>query len=87
MSAWMDVVKRMMGHVGDATLIELALDGLDREARARAEAHLRHCALCRRALRDWMELHDGLASLVPPQTAPAGLEVRIVSRINQEGRA
>jgi hypothetical protein len=87
MGWFMDIMRKAMGHLSEEELIGVALEGLSGPEKDRAEAHLRACAMCRRALRDWLALHDTLAFLVPLQPEPSGLSNRIVLNAFSEPQA
>lgn len=84
MGVVMDIMRFLMGHLSEADLIGIALEGLEGDQRAKAEVHLRQCALCRAALREWLEIHDALAATVPVLEEPAGLSARIVEAYRRE---
>lgn len=77
----MDLMRALMGHLSENDLIDFALDGLQGDARLKAEAHLKDCRICRSALRQWMEVQEGLAALAPEQEVPADLSERIIQSV------
>lgn len=77
----MDMMARLGGHLVEMEVLEYALDGMEGEARERAEEHLRHCGLCRRALRQSMDLQDGLALAVAPVALPEGIADRMIQGV------
>lgn len=77
----MDMMARLGGHLVEMEVLEYALDGLEGEARGRAEEHLRQCGMCRRALRQAMDMQDGLALAVAPVAPPEGIVGRMVQGV------
>ena len=70
-------------HLDDETVLDYALEGLEGERRALAEAHLADCPYCRDMVRETMDLHDGFAGLSPETPAPASLADAILERVRQ----
>lgn len=67
-------------------LPELAAGVADGDARARALAHVAHCATCRRELEDLSGVLDRLLLLAPEREPAAGFELSVLSAIAPPGR-
>ena len=62
---------------------ELAMGVASGDARARALAHLAHCADCRRELEDVAGTVDALLLLAPVREPPSGFDARVLAALDE----
>ena len=73
----------MSDHQWSELAAPYALDALDPEERARFEAHLAECAVCRGEVQSLREVVTLLAHAAPGATPPAALRARILREARQ----